>query len=373
MGAQEMGESDAMICQKASPEGYGWQPTVHALRSSRKVYFSLPRQLQRLPFADKEKIVLRRKQLKISGVSQAYNPSIARCQEGFVIFFRNDRVKKTPLLQRQCTLAKAVVRRSFRQVGKTVFFHTSHAICEDPRCFQFQDQLFLAYSHVIQWSPYTTYEAMARVSGDHLVDVMHLQYHPSRIEKNWVPFTYNDPIYGPDLYFIYSANPFKILRLARSMDGTIEQPGNESFSQEPLVWETKWGKISGGTPGRLISQDEYLSFFHSSFKADGIKWYVIGAYTFENKPPFRIKRISKYPLVWRHMYTTPMSSTVWFRPRQEFRVAFPGGFEEGTKKGRKVLYLAYGENDSGLCVLTLDKNRLLRSLQDIELAITLHG
>ena len=340
---------------------------LEELSSSGRVRVSLPSELRHIPFADSEKIVLRSKRLTISKVNQPYNPSIVRSPEGYILTFRNDIVAKGPMGQRQSCIAKARLNSKFRQIGKTVFFHTEHAISEDPRSFMFHEQLYLSYTHVHSWYPYETYMAMGRVQENELVDVMDLQYHPCRIEKNWVPFVYSDQVNGADVYFVYSCNPYKIMRLSRSFDGTIEDPFVQSFEKKNLTWEAKWGKICGGSPARLID-GEYVTFFHSSFKSNHMKWYVVGAYTFESHPPFRIKRISKYPILWKKIYQTPIHPTVWFRPRHEFRVAFPSGFEEGMKKGRQVLYLSYGENDSGLCVLTLDKNRLMNSLQDIEAA-----
>jgi predicted GH43/DUF377 family glycosyl hydrolase len=197
-----------------------------------------------------------------------------------------------------------------------------------------------------------------RLSGE-----MDLRYHPQKVEKNWVPFVYKDHS-GSDVYFVYSLNPYKILRLARSGNGAIEEPFIQS-EKKNLVWESKWGKICGGTPALLVN-DEYLTFFHSSFWSHDIKWYVMGAYTFNKTPPFQIKRISMSPILFKKMYHTPMNHNVWFRPWQEFRVVFPGGFVESKENQKDVIHLAYGENDSGLCILTLDKGLLLNSLQNIE-------
>jgi predicted GH43/DUF377 family glycosyl hydrolase len=325
--------------------------------------FSVP-QLDSIPFADEQGIVLDYKRLKIADVDQPYNPSIVKVLNGYLIAFRNDNGKG---LKRQSTVASALLNTNFQQVGKTVFFHTSHTISEDPRIIDVRGQLFFLYSHVHQWDPYTTYMAMMRFDQKtfSVSNEIDLQYHPQTIEKNWVPFVYTD-LSGTSVYFVYSFNPYKLLKLSQNRPGIVEEPFPQSEKYN-LTWEAKWGKISGGTPALRVG-DEYLSFFHSSFWSKRIKWYVVGACTFNKTPPFQIKRISKYPILFKKMYHTPTHPHVWFLPKQKFRVMFPGGFVESKENGKNLIYLAYGENDSGLCVLTLDKDLLMESLQEFDLA-----
>lgn len=331
----------------------------HSFRKS-SITFSKIRNLRHIPLADREGIVLQYKRLSISQVGQAFNPSIVKADTGYFLAFRNEEGLG---LTRKSYPALACLDQNFHQKGKTSFFHTNHPICEDPRCLTFNDQLYLVYSHVWMWKPYTTAEAIAKLDIHNLSlsDGVDFQFHPQRIEKNWIPFVYANSS-GPELYFVYSYNPFTLLRPAKSLDGSLDRTFLYTFPKKNLEWERKWGKICGGTPALLVD-DEYLTFFHSSFWSKGIRWYVMGAYTFSKTPPFEPKRISQYPLMFKQIYQTPMHKNVWFRGK--FRVVFPGGFVEEEEGGRKVFHLAYGENDSGICILTLDKTRLLASLHDV--------
>jgi hypothetical protein len=81
-----------------------------------------------------------------------------------------------------------------------------------------------------------------------------------------------------------------------------------------------------------------------------------------NSPPFRIKKISTHPIVAQGMYTTPLVPRF---KNKTFCVAFPGGFVEVKKKKNSYFYLVYGENDSGIKILVLDKKRVLASLENI--------
>lgn len=61
--------------------------------------------------------------------------------------------------------------------------------------------------------------------------------------------------------------------------------------------EWKFGEIRGGTPPVLVD-GEYWTFFHSSTQwSDRQRRYHMGAYVFEAKPPFSIKRITHKPLL----------------------------------------------------------------------------
>jgi len=71
---------------------------------------------------------------------------------------------------------------------------------------------------------------------------------------------------------------------------------------EPIVHEYRldWphGRPHGGTSPVAIG-DEYLSLFQSSKLAavNGRKDYYVGVYAFEAKPPFRVTRVPKEPLI----------------------------------------------------------------------------
>lgn len=336
--------------------------TFYEKGKKNKIPFSSLPELTGVPFADQEGIVVDYRTVGMTHVDQPYNPSIAALPNGYLIAFRNDKGRG---LKRKSSLAVAKLDGGFRPRSKTVLLRSSHAIAEDPRCIFVDEKLYLLYSHVLVWDPYTTCMALARLDPAtlSLSEEKDILYHPQRIEKNWVPFVYSDWS-GADLYFVYSANPYTIVRLARKNDGAVEEPFPQGKTKS-LAWESRWGKICGGTPALEVN-GEFLTFFHSSFRSEGIKWYVMGAYTFSNKPPFEMKRISRYPIIFKKMYHTHYHPDVWFHPRQEFRVVFPGGFVRRLEGGRDVIHLAYGENDSGLCVLTLDTARFLASLQPIE-------
>ena len=69
-----------------------------------------------------------------------------------------------------------------------------------------------------------------------------------------------------------------------------------------------YGELRGGTPAVLINNSFYFSFFHSSNEPkesgdDVLKTYVMGAYVFCKKPPFKILKISALPIVHNSMYT----------------------------------------------------------------------
>ncbi len=130
-------------------------------------------------------------------------------------------------------------------------------------------------------------------------------------------------------------------------------------------WEQKWGLIRGGTPAIHLG-NEYLSFFHSSFLHQEVVYYIFGAITFEDTPPFSIKRISSAPLLFKKMYDKPVLPEIWFYPRKRIRVIFPGGIAAGVEQGKEVLYVLCGENDVAIKGIVLDKEALLTSLQKVE-------
>jgi predicted GH43/DUF377 family glycosyl hydrolase len=179
------------------------------------------------------------------------------------------------------------------------------------------------------------------------------------IEKNWSPFEYQKRDEKASLLFEYQLIPHKVFQLPDPKVNMLQDffsEGPESFIHHP--WEHKWGRMRGGTPAQLVD-NEYLAFFHSSFEDEsGILWYVIGAYTFEKQPPFKITGISKYPILYRGIYEIPHCATA---PLDK-RVCFPCGFVEEKGQDETWFHIALGENDSGIKILTLNKQKLFKSL-----------
>ena len=107
-------------------------------------------------------------------------------------------------------------------------------------------------------------------------------------EKNWLWFFHND-----ELFLEYQASPHIVTRF--SLDGKALE---EYKTENPFNWE--YGIIRGGTPPVLINNNgnEYLTFFHSRLPDDYYRArYYMGAYTFESKPPFKITRMTREPLL----------------------------------------------------------------------------
>lgn len=104
-------------------------------------------------------------------------------------------------------------------------------------------------------------------------------------EKNWTWFEHDG---APHL--LYNIEPHTVVR----WDG--ERP-SETHQTETTPWA--WGHMRGGTsPVQIKTGGDYTVFFHSSTMWTEIKRrYHMGAYQFEAKPPFRITRMTKKPIL----------------------------------------------------------------------------
>ena len=111
-------------------------------------------------------------------------------------------------------------------------------------------------------------------------------------EKNWLWFEH-----GGRLHTIYMTDPHRVITW--NQDYTAADQTFETAAPDESWW--RFGHARGGTPPVLVG-DEYWSFFHSS--TPWTEWtsaqkrrYHMGAYAFEAKPPFRITRFAKVPLL----------------------------------------------------------------------------
>lgn len=106
-------------------------------------------------------------------------------------------------------------------------------------------------------------------------------------EKNWIWFRRpGDHCW----HFVYSFNPHVVIRV----DTPTQLRKFETSLPRPLPW--LYGEVRGGTPPALVG-DEFISFFHSSlFWRGRQKRFYAGAYAFDAKPPFAVRRMTLKPL-----------------------------------------------------------------------------
>ena len=122
-----------------------------------------------------------------------------------------------------------------------------------------------------------------------------------------------------------------------------------------------WGPLRGGTQAQLVD-GQYLGFFHSYFiDSRKVAWYLMGAYTFEAEPPFRITGISPYPILFDGIYETEPKNTSCL----DKYIIYPAGFVTEERDGKKVIQVTCGENDSAIKVVSFDQEQLLKSLKKI--------
>lgn len=153
---------------------------------------------------------------------------------------------------------------------------------EDPRLFVYQNQLYLSYCDGYQMA-----QALIDPETLQAIESYYIKKpDPARTEKNWTFFEYDNRLLS-----VYDTQKQEIFE----MNGRDWK--KKSSAQFP---EWKYGYARGGTPPILVG-DEYISFFHSSIlvrlKGNNVKQYYMGCYAFESKPPFKVTRMSKEPII----------------------------------------------------------------------------
>lgn len=156
---------------------------------------------------------------------------------------------------------------------------------EDPRLFTFRGQQWLSYTGFSKLASNKTNVCIGRLTHDGAMDCHFPLHYPDRakLEKNWVFFEHNDRLYAS-----YLCSPHVVLEV-------------DHFNCR-LAYTTQWkshytaGHIRGGA-SPVLHNGEFYHFFHAVQSAAGNKVYSCGVLTFEAKPPFRVTRCSKRPLI----------------------------------------------------------------------------
>ena len=340
----------------------------------KKLHHGLSKFFKKVEFADTTTLLLGVKEVNIRGVVNPYNPSIIKSGDNnYLMAFRYDipienRTKEMPLFTTK--LGVVELDDNFEQTEKDhVIIYTGSQYSEDPRLFVFKGDYYLIYNDRITPVGMKEYRTMhlAQIDRETFQPkwIKNLDQQIKPVEKNWVPIVHKDEL-GEEKFFLgYSINPHKILGMDQMKEFT--ELHHYIFANSPSFYDIswwKWGEPRGGTPPQKVN-DEYLAFFHSFFKdlKNDIKyWYVMGAYTFEAKEPFRLTSLSKTPFLFTNIYSTPVTSKT-VDPIK--RVIYPSGYVQGVYKGRDVFFVSVGENDCAVKILIIDKEKLLKTLKKV--------
>lgn len=334
--------------------------------SSKSSSGTFPSALQNIPLGEKTGLVLDVKKVSIRDVVAPYNASLIEHGDGYRLFFRYDVLVSTPNVPFHSYIGCADLDADLNQTEKDfVTIETGSKFSEDPRVIASNNQLYVSYNDVLSPQEGDRIIKMACLDPKSLQTkyVTDLDLQIQHIEKNWAPFNYQTPKGTEEIYVEYELNPRKLYKLP---DPKINSLVRMIFAKGPRLqsfpWPKIWGYPSGGTPARLVD-GQYLAFFHSRFKDSSDKpWYVMAAYTFEAHPPFKVTGVSHFPILFQGIYETPPQNSA----PVNLNAVFPGGFVQGKKNGKDVLYVACGENDCAVKIITLDKEALLKSLKKIK-------
>lgn len=319
-------------------------------------------QFQNIPYGEGQGMVLRVFQLDLPGFKDSYNPSLVQTtQDRYTIAFRYDPPWK-PGTAKKSKIGLVETNLSFHLVQDPSLIPIPDDHIEDPRLFLYDKKLFMSYTHVRDGysSCNTSLSDLSRKSST--ISCIDLSYKKQRYEKNWTPFVYVNESGVEDLYFAYTLSPFRVLKVKKNLSGALEEQfsaknWNDSF------WKERWGSISGGSQAILVD-GKYLCFFHSKFSAWGITWYALGAFLFDGKPPFTPLKVSKTPILFQGIYTSPISKNIYCYPKTNLRVIFPCGLVHAREGHREIIHVTCGENDSAIKIVTFDKEKLFLSMKN---------
>ncbi len=298
------------------------------------------------------------KRILLEAFPSAWNPSILRFNDGYLLSFR-----ETPDKDR-CWISYVgvvLLDENFEPISEPQLLDTrlegqilSHA--EDARLFVSNEKVYLIYNDDVEglypakrrnmYVAELYYNDRKFKLGTPVMLRHERAYDFQKIQKNWVPFQYHDAFLVG-----YTVAPHEILLPDLTTGECVPVYRNE--------WDLKWlwGELRGGTPALLVD-GEYLAFFHSTNVRSSNSsvavacHYYMGAYTFSASPPFEVTSMTTVPLVASGFYTS--SDAVK-------RVIFPGGFVDSDAH----LFVAYGKDDRELWVTKIDKKKLRRSLVSV--------
>lgn len=280
--------------------------------------------------------------LDASGIfTFGYNPTICEHDDRILMAYRYHPDKT---LATQLALAWLT---SDGIVSKTRTLNISSGSNEDPRFFGLGKELFMSY--VSSTWPEVPPKAVVRI-GPLKADCLDASVQPrlpgndgSEIQKNWVFFEH-----GSTLYCIYRSWPKQELYMINGDECSIP-----SVTPMP-AWA--YGPIKGGTTP-LEYEGKLLRFAHSTLDSEWAghhrRYYVL-ALLMDPKPPFRVLRVSKKPILFgSEIDDLPLEERARCH-HWKSGVVFPGGAI--ARNGE--FWLSLGINDSAVAIARIPPSRL---------------
>jgi hypothetical protein len=221
-----------------------------------------------------------------------------------------------------------------------LYLRTQYA--EDPRLIVWEDQLVVVYNDLVNNSRRMHLAFLEQTQNGFKVSKIQplaKEGEMKNTEKNWVPF-----VFEGELFFLYETNPWTVIKYAKEGPCTI-------VCEQELFIPGETAKLSGGTPA-ILHGGEFISFFHirSGTTRSYISWnryvYFMGAYAFEAKPPFLLKRMTVKPLSYKGAYNLAKN------PK---KILYPVGL---TEDGDDFL-VTMGVNDSRTELVKVSKEKLI--------------
>ena len=308
-------------------------------------------------------IVVATKKLTIPHYFRAFNPSLIKYHEGYLLTFR---LLPDPLMLWISHIYIVKLDDAFEMISTPQLLNVRMSSesqvplqSEDARIFSYKDDLYVAYNdNDEQINPSGKQRRDMFISqikeeeGEFVVSKpIKLCYakcfQTQHWQKNRVPFEYENA-----LLFTYSQSPHEVIYADLNTGQCVE------FEKTQPKIEWKFGELRGGTPASLVD-GEYLSFYHSQVRTQSAvskdkyrHHYYMGAYTFEAKPPFSITRYTPLPIIGENFYT---------ESNREKRVVFPGGFVVSEP----YIYVAFGKDDEEIWIAILDKEKLYSMMKSL--------
>jgi len=302
-------------------------------------FFSTPKLLRNIQRADKLQIVKGVKEIKIKNVDNPINASIDEFFDNYILAFRVNENNSS-------YIGLSFLDENFEEIGLFKKIDVMSKTAEDPRIFKFKNDFFLIFNDKLPIEHFARTMYLAKINR-YTFEIDYktpLDQHIKAIEKNWVPFISED-----NLLLAYNLMPHKIMQITDLKSNSLKHLVFPNMCFSRFFW--KWGEPRGGTPAKLIG-DEYLAFFHSSFGKNKKKmFYVMGAYTFQKDPPYKVTKVSKFPIL--------------LGPTKKTRVYFPTGFVVKKENDKDTIYLSYGENDQISKIAIIDKDKLFENMQKV--------
>ena len=324
------------------------------------------------------------KQISMPGADARFyfNPSIIKYKDHYLVSFRSNRnlLKLSDLEATEVNHSKKIYKevrnedyatniyiaeldKNFDLIGEqqniSQFIPTCGAefcTAEDSRIIEYNGDVYIFYNTpeiFVETTAVRTYQVARIIKENNKFTLkdhkqITLPFYGDNFAKNWMPI-----VHQGKMLLVYLIEPRTIV-----LDLNLDNGLTKIYSNKKFTSDFKFGAIRGGTPYAQLTDNKYLSFFHTRLKfeygSSKYSRYYMSSLILDCSDHCEVDKIAYTPIL------------PFFAQYDGLKKGFASIFPTGLIVNDDEIIVSFGKSDEQSYIVVLDKEKYLSTLKVVD-------